>query len=87
MNGPQHITKGEDMTDFASQTCSPAHSSPSARRTRLGLHIVLNWIDASRSRRALRSLPAAALHDIGLTQTQARIEAGRPFWQAPQIHR
>jgi uncharacterized protein YjiS (DUF1127 family) len=34
-------------------------------------------------RRDLARLDAAALSDIGITATQARAEAQRPFWDVP----
>ncbi|TMM51854.1 DUF1127 domain-containing protein [Sulfitobacter sabulilitoris] len=37
-----------------------------------------------RSRRALARLDATALDDIGVTAAQAKAEASRPFWDAPQ---
>ncbi len=59
---------------------SLAHCHPvTAKRTlRLGEIIAL-----SRSRRALGSLDKAALDDIGLTESEAQIEARRPFWDLP----
>ncbi len=42
-------------------------------------------LTVAKSRRALASMDAATLADIGLTQQQARAEARRNFWDiAPQ---
>jgi len=43
-----------------------------------------NAIALWHQRRALRSLDAAALFDIGLTRAEAEAEAKRPVWDAPQ---
>lgn len=40
-----------------------------------------------RQRRQLALLDAARLEDIGLSQTEARREADRPFWDAPSYWR
>lgn len=37
----------------------------------------------SRQRRALRSMDADRLHDLGITQQEAMIEAKKPVWDAP----
>jgi len=42
-----------------------------------------NAIALWHQRRALKSLDAAALFDIGLTRAQAETEAKRPIWDAP----
>lgn len=36
-----------------------------------------------RQRRALRSLDARALTDLGLSRAEAEAEAARPVWDAP----
>ncbi|MCB1398207.1 MAG: DUF1127 domain-containing protein [Rhodobacter sp.] len=38
----------------------------------------------SRQRRQLAALDATRLDDLGLTAQDARREAARPFWDAPQ---
>ncbi len=38
-------------------------------------------------RRALRKLDSDALSDLGLTYTDAKREAGRPFWDVPATWR
>lgn len=40
------------------------------------------WFQRSRQRRALAELDDRLLRDIGLTCTQARREAAKPFWSA-----
>lgn len=44
--------------------------------------LVTQWDLRARSRRALASLEAHHLDDLGLTAKQARDEASRPFWRA-----
>lgn len=39
------------------------------------------WHDRARQRRALARLDADRLRDIGITHTQARREADKPFWE------
>ena len=39
------------------------------------------WSDRARQRRALAKLDADRLRDIGITHTQARREADKPFWK------
>ena len=41
------------------------------------------WSSLSRQRAALATLDDAALRDLGLTRAEARAEAARPFWDAP----
>jgi len=40
------------------------------------------WIERNRQRRALDGLPDYLLKDIGVSRVEARMEAGKPFWQA-----
>ncbi len=44
--------------------------------------IVKTWRERARSRADLASLTPSQLDDIGVTEHQARVEAGKPFWQA-----
>lgn len=44
---------------------------------------VLGYMALHRQRHALARLDAKALQDIGLTEAEARAEAGRPIWDAP----
>lgn len=53
-----------------------AHRPSLLERLRRGLA-------ARRSRRRLEELDAYLLRDIGLTESEARHEAERPFWDAP----
>lgn len=41
------------------------------------------WAALRRERRALGALDARLLRDIGVSEADARIEADRPFWDAP----
>ena len=62
------------------------HIAISARRhvqrKALGIRI-LNLLSLARQRRALSRLDDHSLEDIGLTRTEARNEAGRSIWDAP----
>ncbi len=41
------------------------------------------WTALARQRAALARLDDTALRDVGLSPEDARIEAARPFWDAP----
>lgn len=43
----------------------------------------MTWVELTQQRRALSKLDAAALSDIGLSQSAADREAARGFWDAP----
>lgn len=62
---------------FLSHSRSAARS-PLHRRVSL-----LDLLSLSRQRRALGSLDARALEDLGLTRSEAETEARRPFWDVP----
>ncbi len=68
----------------------PSFSSPSADRTaatgaRRGLWQALRRLgELARQRRALAEMDAHRLSDIGLSAEEARREAARPFWDAPE---
>ena len=40
------------------------------------------WRERARQRVRLAEMPAEMLHDIGVSPSAARIEAGKPFWAA-----
>lgn len=42
---------------------------------------VLKWEQRQSTRRALKRLEPHMLHDIGLTDVAARVEANKAFWQ------
>ncbi len=52
------------------------------RRKALGARL-LNMIGLARQRRALARLDDHMLDDIGVSRSQARAEAERPIWDAP----
>jgi uncharacterized protein YjiS (DUF1127 family) len=54
-------------------SCFPALLEATAATTR--------WLERASSRRALSSLTARELDDIGLTREEAQREASRPFWR------
>lgn len=61
---------------------SMTRTEASARRAAPG-SIFSRMYGVWRQRRALERLDANALSDIGVTETEARAEARRPFWDAP----
>lgn len=67
-------------------TCNaPAHT---ITRQRPSIGAILMQIIATHSqRRALGKLDKAALYDLGLTYTEAKREAERPFWDVPATWR
>lgn len=56
-----------------------APCSPRAALRRIAL-----WRALSRERRALATLDARLLRDIGIDAAEAAREAARPFWDAPE---
>ena len=61
---------------------STARPMPRLRRFSL-LSTLMRWVETSRQRAALRRLDDAALKDVGISASDAREEADRPFWDAP----
>ncbi|MDK3018138.1 DUF1127 domain-containing protein [Pseudodonghicola flavimaris] len=62
--------------------------SSRSRRSRPALIARLaHMISVHRQRRALIKLDDRALEDIGISRSQARAEASRPFWDAPESWR
>jgi uncharacterized protein YjiS (DUF1127 family) len=54
---------------------------PTLANVALRIAVVLTlWTQRRRSRQALANLTDAQLNDIGISRTQAREEAKRPFW-------
>lgn len=43
-----------------------------------------SYLDLYRQRRALERLDSHLLRDIGISTTEAKAEANRPIWDAPQ---
>ena len=68
------------MTDSA-PTRSPARFSPIRRAAGLMIHtLFIRWPQRRRQRMDLLELSDDHLRDIGVTPSEARREAGRPFW-------
>jgi uncharacterized protein YjiS (DUF1127 family) len=44
------------------------------------------WIDRARQRQALADLDDRMLNDIGITRSEARREAAKPFWRCGGAH-
>lgn len=64
-------------------TCIDArHGTSSGILSQLPWAGVRMWLHRSRQRRALAELDDRMLRDIGVTHSQARREAARPFWSA-----
>jgi uncharacterized protein YjiS (DUF1127 family) len=57
------------------------HNRHPKRPARLPFRSAINLL---RSRRQLNTLTDAQLYDIGITRAQARAEAARPVWDAPE---
>lgn len=43
--------------------------------------LVIDWADRARERRFLAELDDRALHDIGLSRSDAERETAKPFWR------
>lgn len=56
-------------------------TTPKARQTGL-LATISHWPARRAQRRALMAMEPHRLDDLGLTRTEARIEASKPFWKA-----
>ncbi|UYP66582.1 DUF1127 domain-containing protein [Thalassobacter stenotrophicus] len=65
------------MADFS---CSSPTSFAPSRSHAFGL---MDYIALCRQRRALATMDARQLADIGVTPDQARTEAARPVWDVP----
>ena len=57
------------------------HTTVSTARARTWATISL-WRERARQRMDLSDMSAAMLKDIGVSVSQARAEAGKPFWLA-----
>jgi uncharacterized protein YjiS (DUF1127 family) len=44
-------------------------------------HVIANWRSRMAARRDLLKLTAGELRDIGMSQSEAMIEANKPFWR------
>jgi len=66
------------MTQIAiARNCKP--------RRRSGLNVVWDALSLRRQRRTLARLDDRALADIGITREQAKAEAARLIWDAPEF--
>lgn len=59
---------------------SAIRTAPKTRRSGL-LATFSKWSARRAQRRVLLALEPHRLHDLGLTRTEARIEASKPFWK------
>ncbi|MEP2715467.1 DUF1127 domain-containing protein [Pseudophaeobacter sp.] len=71
---------------YTANSCTPARALPcTTPRVRFSL---LSFVSARlsllRQRRALKSLDARALEDIGISRSEAMKEAERQIWDAPE---
>ncbi len=64
------------MTHIAISTRRPVRNAAFGTR-------ILSLLSLARQRRALAQLDDRALEDIGVTRSQAEVEAKRPVWDAP----
>ncbi|MRU16966.1 DUF1127 domain-containing protein [Roseovarius sp. A21] len=64
------------LQSLAAQNALPAIASVAVRFA----YLVTLWSQRSRTRRALKRLPAHLRKDVGLTADQADIEARKLFW-------
>lgn len=67
------------MTDMTASITRPARQGSAADL----LTRITHWLNVARSRRALAALDATQLEDLGISASEAREEAARPFWDAP----
>ena len=72
---------------YLSSVAASARGPVSLRASLFALPSLGQMMALARQRRALADLPAERLDDIGLTASQARAEARRPFWDAPRVWR
>ena len=74
----------QNQTPAGAPTAAPLPQNRSLTPRRGWLATVGLWIEQSRQRRALGELALRSdhlLNDLGLTEAQARREAGKPFWR------
>ena len=65
-------------TNYSAANCTPVS-------TRFSVMVRIKQAHALwRQRQVLKSLGADALQDIGVTRAQAKAEADRPVWDAPE---
>lgn len=60
----------------------PAAQSPLAGAGARCRSVWDTWLQRARQRRQLAGLDDRQLGDIGVSRTEARCEAAKPFWQA-----
>ncbi|MBM3490798.1 MAG: DUF1127 domain-containing protein [Alphaproteobacteria bacterium] len=74
------------MTDLTLKDLKFAHETSAVDLLREGVLAVLatlaTWQRRQRDRAALAQLSVRDLKDIGLSDSQAVFEAGKPFWRA-----
>lgn len=78
MNTQRLIT---DIDERSSDASGQTTSLPHQRRSLLGT--LTHWRALPSQRLALTQLGAETLKDVGITPEQAKQEAKRPFWDAP----
>lgn len=79
MQGPVHITKGNEMTVVSTDIRTARHHPRrSPQKASLRLYVSV-WME----RRALSRMEPRTLADLGLTEAQAQAEARRPVWDLP----
>lgn len=71
-------------------TCNSPARTITKQRTpmfRVVFRLIAQIFATQDQRRALRQLDSAALTDLGLTSSDAKAEADRPFWDVPATWR
>jgi uncharacterized protein YjiS (DUF1127 family) len=66
-----------------SAQCQPSVLAQNLSTPRFSLGSVVQALSLLRSRQALAALSEEQLNDVGITASEARVEAARPIWDAP----
>ena len=67
--------------DWTSRDAALLPAPPSYRRRRHPFRLFALWIERRIQRRALAALDDRPLKDVGISRSEARREAGKPFWR------